>query len=287
MHWMPALAAAAAASLMIAMSAPAVAEEPEDAALAAAITGDWRSVEARARDRYRNPAETVRFWGLEPGMTVLEVQPGANPWWTEILAPYARMTGGKLYATGADLEDESLSQAARRGRAEFEARYAARPELYGEVRVLNWGPRSAPLPENRFDLIITARSAHGWVLGGWLDKALADFFHALKPGGILGLKQHRADPESYDPNEFTGYLPEDLIIEAAERAGFRLVGRSEINANPHDTKDHPFGVWTLPPTRASAPLGSGQAPDPDFDRAHYDAIGESDRMTLKFEKPRG
>jgi predicted methyltransferase len=277
---------AAVAALLMVKAASIGAEEAADPALAAAIAGEWRSEEARARDQYRNPAETLTFWGLEQGMTVLEVQPGANPWWTEILAPFARMTGGTFYATGADLDDPNLSDAARRGRADFQARYAENPEIYGDVHVVNWGPRSAPLPEETFDLIVTARSVHGWVQAGWFDKALEDFYRALKPGGTLGLKQHRADPETHDPNQFTGYVLEDYVIQRAEAAGFRLVSGSEINANPQDTKDHPFGVWTLPPIRASAPLGSGQAPDPDFDRARYDAIGESDRMTLRFEKPR-
>jgi predicted methyltransferase len=272
---------------MLSMSAPifASSDKDADAALEAAIAGAWRSAEARARDEYRNPAETLKFWGLRPGMTVLEVQPGGTPWWTEILAPYARMTGGTFYATGANLADPGLSDAARRGREAFEARYAERPEIYGEVRVVDWGPGADPLPAETFDLIVTARSAHGWVRAGRIDDVFAEFYRALKPGGTLGLKQHRADPETYDPGTFTGYLPEALIIEHAEKAGFRLVGRSEINANPRDTRDHPFGVWTLPPVRASAPYGSGEAPAPGFDRTHYDAIGESDRMTLKLEKP--
>ncbi len=256
-----------------------------DEALQEAIAGEWRTAEARARDEFRNPYETLRFFGLEPGMTVLEIQPGGTPWWTEILAPYARMTGGRFYATGADLDDPGLSAGARAGREQFLARYAARPEIYGEVNAVNWGANAAPPPADHFDLIVTARSAHGWVASGMIDKAFSDMYHALKPGGVLGFKQHRADPATWDASQFTGYLPESLIIEHAERAGFELVDRSEINANPRDTKDHPFGVWTLPPSRASAPMGSGQPPAEDFDRAHYDAIGESDRMTLKFRKP--
>jgi predicted methyltransferase len=256
-----------------------------DEALQAAIAGEWRTDEARARDRFRNPYETLRFFGLEPGMTVLEIQPGGTPWWTEILAPYARMTEGRFYATGADLDDPNLSAGARSGREAFQARYAARPEIYGEVGVVNWGANAAPPPADYFDLIVSARSVHGWVASGMVEKAFQDMFHALKPGGILGLKQHRADPEAWDPENFTGYLPESLVIEHAERAGFELVERAEINANPRDTKDHPFGVWTLPPTRASSPVGSQQPPPADFDRELYEAIGESDRMTLRFRKP--
>jgi predicted methyltransferase len=147
------------------------------------------------------------------------------------------------------------------------------------------GLRSVLRPADYFDLIVTARSVHGWVASGMVDKAFRDMFHALKPGGILGLKQHRADPDIWDAETFTSYLPESLVIEHAERAGFELVERAEINANPRDTKDHPFGVWTLPPSRASSPIGSPQPPPEDFDREHYDAIGESDRMTLRFRKP--
>ncbi len=256
-----------------------------DESLQAAIAGEWRAADARARDAFRNPYETLKFFGLEPGMTVLEIQPGGTPWWTEILAPYARMTDGRFYATGADLDDPNLSAGARAGREQFLARYAARPEIYGDVNVVNWGANAAPPPADYFDLIVTARSAHGWVASGMIDKAFSDMFHALKPGGVLGFKQHRADPATWDESEFTGYLPESLIIEYAERAGFELADRSEVNANPRDTKDHPFGVWTLPPSRASSPMGSGQPPAEDFDRAHFDAIGESDRMTLKFRKP--
>ncbi len=121
--------------------------------------------------------------------------------------------------------------------------------------------------------------------GGVVEKTFADFHRALKPGGILALEQHRADPGPQDPDAANGYVTEAFVIEQAERAGLKLVGGSEINANPKDTKDHPFGVWTLPPTRTSVPYDRGLPPDPDFDHSKYDAIGESDRMTLKFRKP--
>jgi predicted methyltransferase len=213
------------------------------------------------------------------------VQPGGG-WWTEILAPYARMTNGRYFATGADLANPKLSEGARKSRAEFEAKYAARPEVYGKVQLVNWGAQSAPLPANTFDLILTARSVHGWMGNGIVEKAFRDFHTALKPGGILALEQHRANPGPQDPKGESGYVTEAFVIEQAEKAGLRLVARSEINANPKDTKDHPFGVWTLPPTRTTVPYGSGQPPNPDFDRKKYDAIGESDRMTLRFQKPR-
>jgi predicted methyltransferase len=254
-----------------------------DAALSAAIAGEWRPADHKARDRYRNPQDALQFWGLKPGMTILEVQPGAASWWTEILAPYARSTGGTFYATGADLSDPKLSAQARAARAEFEKHYAARPEIYGKVNVVNWGPNAAPLPANTFDFILTARSIHGWMARDTLSRTLQNFYGGLKPGGILAVEQHRAKPGPQDPRAPEGYVTEEYVIEAAKKAGFVLDGRSEANANPKDTKDHPFGVWTLPPTRQSAERG--QPDDPKFDHSKYDAIGESDRMTLKFRKP--
>ena len=255
---------------------------PTDPALAKAIAGEWRTAEQKSRDQYRHPAEALTFWGLKPGMTILEVQPGGG-WWTEILAPYARMTGGEYHATGADLANPKLGDGARKSRAQFEARLAAKPELYGKVTVHNFGPVAAPLPANTFDFILTARNVHGWAQNDQTEKVFADLFRALKPGGTLALEQHRAAPGKMD--EKKGYVTEEYVIEHARKAGFELVGKSEINANPKDTKDHPFGVWTLPPTRTSVPYGSGQPPNPDFDHSKYDAIGESDRMTLRFRKP--
>lgn len=223
--------------------------------------------------------------GLQPGMTVLEVQPGGG-WWTEILAPYARATGGKYYATAADLDDPDLSQSARDSRAAFQARFAARPDIYGDVQLVNFGARSAPLPPNTFDFVLTARSVHGWMNSGRLESVLADLYGTLKPGGILALEQHRANPGEQEAKAPSGYVTEAYVIEQARRAGFELADRSEINANANDTKDHPFGVWTLPPTKRTRPYEEGpEAHDPNFDRRKYDAIGESDRMTLKFVKP--
>jgi predicted methyltransferase len=255
---------------------------PADPALAKAIAGKWRSAEQKSRDQYRHPAEALTFWGLKPGMTLLEVQPGGG-WWTEILAPYARMTGGAYHATGADLANPKLAAGPRKSRADFEARLAAKPEIYGKATVHDFGPVAAPLPANTFDFILTARSVHGWAQNDQTDKVFANLFQALKPGGTLALEQHRAAPGNHNPK--MGYVTEEYVLEHAKKAGFELVGKSEINANPKDTKDHPFGVWTLPPTGTTVPYGSGQPPDPSFDRSKYDAIGESDRMTLRFRKP--
>ena len=250
-------------------------------AIDAALTGEWRTPEAKARDAQRHPLDALVFWGLKPGMTILELQPGGG-WWTEILAPFARTTKGEFYATASDAADPGMSENARKARADFEAKYAD-TATYGKVNLVNWGPNAAPLPANKFDFVLAARVYHGWANGGRVDVNLANIYNSLKPGGILALEQHRANP-SQEPPVKQGYATEQTVIDAAIKAGFELAARSEINANPKDTKDHPFGVWTLPPTRQSSE--NGKPVDPSFDRAKYDAIGESDRMTLRFVKPK-
>jgi predicted methyltransferase len=212
-------------------------------------------------------------------MTILEIQPGGG-WWTEVLAPYARATHGEFYATAADLADPTLSDNARKARSDFAAKYADE-SVYGKVNLVNWGDKAAPLPANKFDFVLLARGIHGWVHQGTFEKNLANIAQSLKPGGILAIEQHRAKA-GQDPSVFNGYVDEAYVISTVEKAGLKLAGKSEINANPKDTKDHPFGVWTLPPTRQSS--DGGKPVDPSFDRAKYDAIGESDRMTLKFVK---
>jgi predicted methyltransferase len=259
-----------------------------DPVLAGVVAGDWRSDEAKARDKYRHPVESLTFWGLKPGMAILEIQPGAASWWTEILAPYAKRTGGSFSATGADLANPNLSDGAKKARASFEERYGAKPDVYGKVNVVNWGAVSRALPAESYDFILTARSIHGWMQDkpGTVEATFAEFYKALKPGGVLAVEQHRANPlpagAAEDPA--SGYVSEAYVIGVAEKAGFKLAGKSEINANAKDTKDHPFGVWTLPPALRSTAYSSGKPDDPNFDHAKYLAIGESDRMTLKFVK---
>lgn len=281
----PAPSAAPEAPAAPAAVVPAAAATP----IEAAVAGTWRSDDDRSRDVYRHPAQVLEFWGLAPGQTLLEVQPGGG-WWTEILAPYARANGGAFYVTAADLDNPELSPESRQAREDFAARFAAKPDVYGTLNLVNFGGKSAPLPTATFDFILTARSVHGWVNGDVADKMFANFFQALKPGGILALEQHRAD-EGTDPADAvkgtsSGYIMQSAVIALAEKAGFTLEASSEINANPADTKDHPFGVWTLPPTARTRPYSEGpDASDPNFDRSKYDAIGESDRMILKFRKP--
>jgi predicted methyltransferase len=275
----------ATAVACLSVASTGVAQTDGDQALADAVAGEWRTAEDKARDKYRHPVESLEFWGLEPGMTILEVQPGGG-WWTDILAPYAHATGGRFYATAADLDDPKLDQESRDDRSAFGSKYAAKPDVYGKVNLVNWGPSSGPLGDNQFDFILTARSVHGWVGGEYgitPEQAFGAFARALKPGGILAVEQHRANPGAKEEGA-GGYVTEAYVIEQAEKAGLTLEEKSEINANPKDTKDHPFGVWTLPPSRQSSEE-DGQPSPPGFDRARYDAIGESDRMTLRFRKP--
>jgi predicted methyltransferase len=259
---------------------PAWAAGGDDAVLRDVIDNGARNPADRARDVYRHPYASLIFWGLKPGMTVLEVDPGSG-WWTDILAPYLARTGGHYFATGADLTDPKVSDGAKKGRAAFEAKYEGNPKLYGDVKVVNFGAVSGPLTApGVLDLVLISRETHNWVNPpGLMQKALGDFHAALKPGGLLDIEDHRA-PDGADPAKGDGYISEAYVIGEATKAGFTLGARSEINANPKDTKDHPFGVWTLPPTRRSSPFG--QPDDPNFDHAKYDAIGESDRMTLRF-----
>jgi predicted methyltransferase len=246
-----------------------------------AVAGDWRKPEAKARDAERHPVDALAFWGLKPKMTILELQPGGG-WWTEILAPYAKANKGEFYATAADIADPGVSEGARKGRADFEAKYAD-AATYGKVNLVNWGPNAAPLPANKFDFVLAARVFHGWSNQGRVDVNLANIYNSLKPGGVLAVEQHRGNP-GQEPPVKQGYVTEQAVIDAATKAGFKFDGKSEVNANPKDTKDHPFGVWTLPPVRQSSE--GGKPVDPAFDRAKYDAIGESDRMTLRFVKPK-
>jgi predicted methyltransferase len=252
----------------------------EDADLEAAIDGAWRTPAEKARDAWRHPLESLTFWGLQPGMTVVEIDPSGG-WWTEILAPYVARTGGRYIAADRDLADPRATERSRAARQAFLAKFA--DPRFGSVTAVDFGMTSGlALPPASADFILVARAFHNWArVDGMTDRYLAAFYAALKPGGILAVEQHRA-PEGSDPKAGTGYVPESYVIRAAQKAGFVFEARSEVNANPKDTKTYPFGVWTLPPTRQSSADGKE---DPSFDHARYDAIGESDRMTLRFRKP--
>ena len=250
--------------------------------LVAAVDGVWRTPEERGRDQWRHPIETLRFFGLKPAATVVELWPGAG-WYTQILAPFLARTGGKLYAA----QPQSIGSTAQAD-AELIAAYRERfsnSALYGPLNVTNFGPTSgAVAPEGSADLVLFMRNLHNWMAAGLAEKAFRDARAALKSGGVLGIEQHRAAPDGVqDPLASTGYVQEAYVRALAEEAGFRFDGASEINANPRDDRDHPFGVWTLPPVRRSS--ARGQPENTDFDHSPYDAIGESDRMTLRFRKP--
>jgi predicted methyltransferase len=251
--------------------------------LAEAVAGAWRPAADRARDRWRHPAESLAFWGLKPGQTVVEFWPGAG-WYTEILAPFLAATDGRLYAAHMQV-GEPPDAAARDVIETYRARFADGSKLYGNVEITAFGATSGPAaPAGSADLVLFLRNLHNWIAAGIAEKAFRDAFLALKPGGVLGIEEHRAKPGGVpDLLATDGYVDQAYAISLAEEAGFRLAATSEINANPADTRDHPFGVWTLPPVRRSSPRG--EAFDPAFDHAKYDAIGESDRMTLKLVKP--
>ena len=264
--------AGVAAVLVSALAATPV--RADDAALSAAISSPERKPASAARDSARHPAQTLAFWGLRPGLKVVEISPGGG-YWAEILAPYAKALGGAYVAALPDLADPKTPESYRKGRADFEARFA------GKASFVSFGPISGPLgPPGSADLVFTARNVHNWLwTPGFGDKAFADFYAVLKPGGVLGVEEHRADPRAQVPEARDGYVAVAAVRALAEKAGFVFEAASEANANPKDTKDHPVGVWTLPPTRMT-PKGAQ-----DFDHSKYDAIGESDRMTLRFRKP--
>jgi predicted methyltransferase len=263
---------------------PETAKAKPPKTVAEAVAGSWRSAADRARDRWRHPAESLAFWGLKPGATVVEFWPGSG-WYTEILAPFLANTGGKLYAAhlqpGAP-PDPAVSQVIEA----YRTKYADKSKLYGQVAVTAFGATSGPVaPAASADLILFLRNLHNWMAAGIAEKAFRDAFLAMKPGGVLGVEEHRAAPGGVpDLLAESGYVDQAYAIRLGQEAGFQLAATSEVNANPNDTRDHPFGVWTLPPVRRSSPRG--QPADPAFDRAKYDAIGESDRMTLKFVKPK-
>ena len=242
------------------------------------IAGDWRGGQ-KARDIYRHPKETFEFFGLAPGQIVMEVFPGGG-WYTNILAPYVHKTGGTYIAIGFE---DSLGERYAQSNTRFTEKFADR-EIYGTITQVGLGPTSGPLADGNVDLIVSFRNLHNWMGAGYAEKAFSDFYTALKPGGILGIVEHRL-PESreQDPKAGSGYVQVSYTKAVAAEAGFEFFGASEINANPKDTADHPFGVWTLPPAGHTAPRG--EAPNPDFDTAKYRAIGESDRFTMKFRKP--
>lgn len=261
---------------LAATAAPAVAQSQQaeipanEQAIAAAVIAPTRSDANRARDRYRHPAETLAFFGVKPTDTIVEFSPGGG-WYTEILAPLVK-DGGRYYALVGNAQLDRTKAA-----------MAERAAQYGTLTVagVDGATGASTLPAGAADVVLTFRSVHNLLMGD--DAAQASnvfkaFYNALKPGGTLGVVDHRLPEDAADGLEKTsGYLKRSTVIRLATEAGFTLAGESDVNANPKDTHDHPKGVWTLPPSLALK----------DVDRAKYEAIGESDRMTLKFTKPAG
>ena len=252
-------------------------DEPQGGiSLEQAVASSDRTPAFAARDAARHPLQTLQFFGLRADQTVVEIWP-AGGWWAEILAPYLKDRG--QYYAAHFVSSHPNSPAWRREMAEkFSARFAGQPQRYGQVKVTELGRPDywTPAPAGSADLVLTFRNVHNWMKGDYAPRMFQAFNDTLKAGGILGVVEHRAPPEtSLEEMKQSGYVTEAHVIALAEAAGFKLMEKSEINANPADTADHPAGVWTLPPS-----LGLGEQ-----DRAKYLAIGESDRMTLKFVKP--
>ncbi len=241
--------------------------------IASILAGSHRTDEHRARDQYRHPAETLAFFGVDKSDTVVELWPGGG-WYTDVLAPWLR-DEGKLIITSYDPGGDPEFYGTKQANAWAE-KVETQPDLYGKVETVMIAEPLVLGEPGSVDVVLTFRNSHGWFNGGKEKEIYKAAFDALKPGGTFGLVQHRA-PEGGDAKEWAekGYLPEQAVIDAAKAVGFELAEKSEINANPKDTKDHEKGVWTLPPGLA---LG-------DQDKDKYLEMGESDRMTLKFVKP--
>ncbi|QDH71577.1 class I SAM-dependent methyltransferase [Marilutibacter alkalisoli] len=244
-------------------------------ALAAAVAGNWRTSDFAARDKYRHPAETLAFFGIAPDQTVIEITPGGG-WYAEILAPYLRDDGTYIAAVWDDAIPDQPGYRYRLNE-ELRAKFADNPEVYGAPEVRVFDPKAPAFgPAGSADAVVTFRNAHNWVAAGDGEAYFSAFFDVLAPGGTLGVVDHRAKPGTdAEAMNKSGYLTEAVVIELATAAGFELADRSEINANPADTADHPNGVWTLPPSNRHD----------DADAEKYAEIGESDRMTLRFVKP--
>lgn len=245
------------------------------AALAAAVAAPTRTAANVARDRYRHPVETLTFFGVQPDDTVVEIWPGGG-WYTEILAPYLASGGGTLYAVAPDWGMGGITKLK-----------AANPALYGSIRTADFpafDAQATRVPDGTADVILTFRNVHNWRMGYRRDdkqdysaEAFRQIYAMLKPGGVLGIVDHRLpESASAERERNSGYIKTSTVLALAQAAGFQLAATSEINANPLDTTEWEDGVWTLPPSLALK----------DKDRARYLAIGESDRMTLKFVKPR-
>ncbi len=257
-----------AALLLAVATAVEAAGGVDQAALQAAVDQPARAPDQRARDIYRHPAQTLSFFQVAPDMTVVEIWPGLTGY-TDILAAYLRGRGQYIAAIPASPKAVSA----------YRAKLEADPQRFHDVRVSSFAPPDSTqiAPAGSADRVLSFRNVHNWIAAGYEQQAFDAFFRALKPGGVLGVVEHRARPDSsLQQMKDSGYVTEDYVIALAQKAGLQLDARSAIDDNPRDTKDYPQGVWTLPPTLRLK----------DQDRDKYVAIGESDRMTLRFIKPR-
>ncbi len=242
--------------------------------LEAILAGQQRSAENKARDQYRHPLETLKFFDIRSYMTVVEIWPGGG-WYTEILAPLLK-DEGEFYA--AHFSANSTVPYFKNSLKKFKQKTDALPDIYGKMRltVLQPPQKLEIAPAGSADRILTFRNVHNWMKSGQAQTVFKAMFKALRQGGLLGVVEHRSPTHTkQDPQAVSGYVREDYVIKLAEQAGFKLLDKSEINANPKDIAKHPKGVWTLPPSLRLK----------EKDRAKYLSIGESDRMTLKFIKP--
>ena len=236
--------------------------------LKGAINSSDRTPKNVMRDKFRNPYETITFFKIESDMTVVELSPGSG-WYTEIFANYLHEPGNLI---AAHFDSNSDREYFKRGRANFEKKMKS-SKMYNNVSIVDLSSNLAS--ENSVDAVVTFRNLHNWI-GPQIDKIFENSFKALKPGGIFGVVEHRANPNTtLDAMKKSGYVTEDYAIAIAKKHGFVLVDKSEINANPKDLKNHERGVWTLPPSLRLK----------DKDKEKYLEIGESDRMTLLFKKP--
>jgi predicted methyltransferase len=248
------------------------------------LAGPQRDPANVARDAYRHPKAVLEFFGVQPTSTVVEVWPSGG-WWVEILGPYLREQG-VYYAAGVATTLKDLPESQLNSQRALADKLAGNA-LFDHVVLtgLGYPGRLVMAPPGRVDVVMTFRNVHNWLAGGYADEMFQAFSRTLKPGGVLGVVEHRAKPgASIDVMKKTGYMTEEYVIGLAKQAGLTLEGKSEINANPKDTTDHPAGVWSLPPNlRVCQPMPEGAQKDACV--AEYRAIGESDRMTLKFRKP--
>jgi len=254
-------------------SAPTSASDMTAAKLDQVLAGSWRSDKNKARDQYRHPKQTLAFFGVKSTDTLIEITPGGG-WYAEILAPL--MKGSGTYIAAAAKPKKPDGEAARDNNG-LKTKFEGDPAEYSEAKIVEFDSASPNFgAPGSADTVVTFRNVHNWVMADTAPAMFKAFYEVLKPGGVLGVVDHRAAPGAdLAKIKDSGYLPQDYVIKLATDAGFQLTAQSEINANPKDTKDYEKGVWTLPPTYE---LG-------DKDREKYAAIGESDRMTLRFIKP--